>query len=83
LIFRVLTPIAPDLVNAIRPERNATVAAVQHAQARVAPWGKRCSEARDELGPVTWETWLQHRCPAPAVTARHYAKAFKRLKEAA
>lgn len=68
---------------AIRHEYTATVQAVQHAQARALHLGSLLLEVRDELGPVAWETWLQHRCPIPAETARRYANEAKRLKTAA
>ena len=74
---------SPELAEAIRHEYNATVEAVQRAQARALHLGDMLLHVRDELGPVAWETWLQHRCPIPAGAARQYANEAKRLKQAA
>ena len=73
----------PDITEAIRHEYGATVEAVQRAQARALHLGTLLLEVRQELGPVAWETWLQHRCPIPAGAARRYANEAQRLREAA
>ncbi len=74
---------SPDIAEAIRHEHDATVQAVHLAQARALHLGSLLLEVRAELGPTGWETWLQHRCPIPAETARRYANDAKRLKAAA
>ena len=74
---------SPELAEAIRHEHNATVEAVHRAQAHALQLGELLLEVRDEPGPVGWETWLQHRRPIPAETARRYANEAKRLRQAA
>ena len=74
---------SPDLAEAIRHEHNCTVEAVHRAQARALHLGELLLEVRQELGPVAWDFWLQHRCPIPAGAARRYANEAKRLKQAA
>ena len=45
-----------DIADAIRHEHNATLEAVQPAQARALHLGTLLLELRQELGPVAWET---------------------------
>ena len=70
---RGVAGVSPELVTAIRHEYNATVEAVQRAQARALHLGELLLELRQELVAVAWEIWLQHRCPIPAGAARGYA----------
>jgi hypothetical protein len=72
-----------SLAEAIWHEHNATVEAVHRAQARALHLGEMLLQVRDELGPVVWEMWLQHRCPIPTGAARRYANEAKRLRQAA
>ncbi len=74
---------SPELIEAIRYEHNATVEAVQRAQARALHLGTLLLEVRQELGPVQWNYWLQHRCPIPAGAAKRYVNEAKRLRQAA
>ena len=74
---------SPDLAEAIRHEHNATVAAVQRAQARALHLGEMLLQVRRELGEAEWEFWLEHRCPIPATAARRYANEARRLRQAA
>ena len=72
-----------SLAEAIRHEHNATMVAVQRAQARALHLGEMLLEVRQELGKAKWEFWLQHGCPIPATAARRYANEARRLREAA
>ena len=74
---------SPELVEAIRHEHNATVEVVHRAQARALHLGDMLLQVHQELGPVAWDFWLQHRCPIPAGAARRYANEAKRLRMAA
>ena len=74
---------SPDIAEAIRQEHDAVVEASQRAHARALNLGALLLEVRQELGPVAWEFWLQHRCPISARAARRYANEAKRLKTAA
>ncbi len=72
-----------SLPEAIRHEHNATMEAIQRAQARALHLGSLLLEVRDELGRAKWEFWLRHRCPIPEGAARRYANEAKRLRQAA
>jgi len=74
---------SPDLLEALRREHNATVEAVQRAQARALHLGEMLLQVRQEFGPVVWDYWLEHGCPIPSGAARRYANEAKRLKMAA
>ncbi len=74
---------SPEIAESIRHEHNATVEAVQRAQARALHLGEMLLEVRQELGPVLWNHWLDTRCPIPAGAARRYANEAKRLRQAA
>ena len=58
---------------AIRHEHDATIEAVQRAQARALHLGDMLLQVRDELGKAEWEFWLRYGCPIPAGAARRYA----------
>ena len=83
ITLATLRPMSPDIAEAIRHEHNATVEAVHGAQARALHLGDMLLQVRDELGPVAFETWLQHRCPIPAETARRYVNEARRFRQAA
>ena len=74
---------SPDIAKAIRHEHNATLEAVQRAQARALHLGDMLLQVRDELGKAEWELWLAYRCPMPAGLARRYANDAERLRQAA
>ena len=71
---------SPDVLDAIVCEHNATVAAVQRAQARALHLGDMLRAVRVVIGKRGWEIWLQHHCPIPAGEARRYADEAKRLE---
>ncbi len=79
----MICPMSPDIIEAIRHEHNATLEAVQRAQARALHLGEMLLQVRDEFGKAEWEFWLQYQCPIPAGVARRYANEAKRLKRAA
>jgi hypothetical protein len=74
---------SPDIAEAIRHEHNATVEAVQRAQARALHLGEMLLKVRQELGPAVRDYWIEHQFPIPAGAPRRYPNEAKWLRQAA
>ncbi len=74
---------SPELADAIRHEHNATVEAVQHAQARAVIVGELLLEIRGTMDPFSWCLWLDTKCPIDKSTAHRYLNQARMRRKAA
>ncbi len=74
---------SPDLAEAIRREHNATVEAVQRAQARAVHVGELLLELRATMEPFAWMQWLDTKCPIAKSAAHRYLNQARMLRKAA
>ncbi len=64
-----ISPMSPDIAEAIRSEHNEVVQAVQRAQARAVNVGELLLEIRSTMEPFAWIQWLDTKCPIPKSAA--------------
>jgi len=77
------SPMSPNLHEAIRREHNATVEAVQDAQARAVNVGELLLEVRETMEPFAWIRWLDTKCPIPKSAAHRYLNQARMLRKVA
>ena len=74
---------SPDLLATIRQEHNATVKAVQQAQAKAVHVGELLLEIRGTMDPFSWCQWLDQKCPIDRSTAHRYLNQARMQRKAA
>ena len=74
---------SPELLATIRREHNATVEAVQHAQAKAVNVGELLLEIRGTMDPFSWCLWLDTKCAIDRSTAHRYLNEARMQRKAA